>query len=639
MYPALSWTQITGRRGWTRPRGLLGREPGLLALVGVTAALASIASIVRYVHFLAGYDLAIFDQAVWHYSRFEAPFSSIKGESILGDHFHPLIAVLAPLYWIWSDPRTLLIAQSVLVAASIVPVFLFAVPRLGRAGAYLLAGAYAAFWGSQVGVLFDFHELAFAPLLIALAILLADRRRWGRFWLVIVLLLLVKEDLSILVAFFGIYLLSRREIRHGVALMAIGIAWYVLATSVLIPHFAGGTPYTYWTYDELGKNLPDAIWGLVRAPWRLFTISASPFHKAELTVGLLAPFLLLSLWSRLFILALPLLAERLLSTNPNLWSGKFHYSLPIAPVLAMGAACGLAHIAGLLPVHRRRKAAVIGAGAMLAVSLAITVVFGVHQAELSGIGGHSFGSTPAFAPAAYRALRHVPDRASLATVDLVLAHASERQHVQLVEARTVGKDQYLMVNVLAPACCGAIDNGNNYLLGSAIDADLSMVTPVYYDQGWLVARRPPSAQPASSGVLVPMPKPAARRVDRLWRRWYGKLGVTDKRLFGCLARWAKRDPGAGPCFQAANAPFEGAQSTLVGAIHSAQPGLHEDCAGLATAALQDSHRLLLDLRRVAAAGASPDRAALAPALTAEAGDERDNDLSGQLDRFVILCSR
>lgn len=44
------------------------------------------------------HDLAIFDQAVWHYSRWEAPFSSIKGFSVLGDHFTPILILAGPFY-------------------------------------------------------------------------------------------------------------------------------------------------------------------------------------------------------------------------------------------------------------------------------------------------------------------------------------------------------------------------------------------------------------------------------------------------------------------------------------------------------------------------------------------------------------
>src|SRR4029079_13236042 len=84
-------------------------------------------------HFSSGYDLAIFDQAVWHMSRGAAPASTISGHAnILGDHFYPILALFAPLYWITPRPETLIIAQAALVALSIVPVFLFARSRLAH---------------------------------------------------------------------------------------------------------------------------------------------------------------------------------------------------------------------------------------------------------------------------------------------------------------------------------------------------------------------------------------------------------------------------------------------------------------------------------------------------------------------------
>ena len=80
----------------------------------------------RHWHFASSaFDLGIFDQAVWHLSRFRAPARSISGFSnILGDHFYPIIVCFAPLYWLRSGPETLIVAQSVLLAGSIVPVYL-----------------------------------------------------------------------------------------------------------------------------------------------------------------------------------------------------------------------------------------------------------------------------------------------------------------------------------------------------------------------------------------------------------------------------------------------------------------------------------------------------------------------------------
>ena len=129
-----------------------------------------------------------------------------RSQNELADHFSPILALLAPLYWAWSDARVLLMAQGGLLGASLVPVFLYARPRVGRVGAYLLTAGYALFWGISAGVGYQFHELAFAPLLLGLAIYFADQGRWRGFWIAIVGLLLVKENMSVLVVFIGLWL-------------------------------------------------------------------------------------------------------------------------------------------------------------------------------------------------------------------------------------------------------------------------------------------------------------------------------------------------------------------------------------------------------------------------------------------------
>jgi uncharacterized membrane protein len=54
-------------------------------------------------------------------------------------------------------------------------------------------------------VAFDFHEIAFAPIVLAGLILAVERRRWG--WVVVLALalLLIKENLALLVVFIGLY--------------------------------------------------------------------------------------------------------------------------------------------------------------------------------------------------------------------------------------------------------------------------------------------------------------------------------------------------------------------------------------------------------------------------------------------------
>jgi uncharacterized membrane protein len=379
-------------------RAFARRERALLVLVAMAAIAYAVFSLQRHMHFASrAFDLGIFDQTVWHYSRLEAPESTLvarftDAESItvglptqLGDHFSPILALLAPLYWAWPDPRMLLVAQAILIAASAVPVFLYAEPRLGRLPAYLLAASYLLFWGISSGVEHDFHETAFAPLLVALAILFADRERLTACYAALALLLLTKENMAVLVVFFGLYLTLLRRPREGLAVAIVAVAWYALVTEVLMPALAGGLAFRYWTYSQIGDSFRDAVGNIITNPVLPIEVAIEPVEKVRTALYMIAPFLGLILFSPLLVLAVPLVAERMLSTNENLWTTEFHYTLVIAPILAMGAADGLRNVAGLLRLGRRApRVAVVATSVMLVAAIAVAGRFPVVEGLVEG---------------------------------------------------------------------------------------------------------------------------------------------------------------------------------------------------------------------------------------------------------------
>ena len=120
-----------------------GRWPYRAALAGTVLAAATLYAAVavqRYLTFRdSSFDLVIFDQGVRGYSRFAAPVSALKnvhtgfapGVPLLGDHVSPVLALLAPLYWLHDGPLTLLLAQALLFAAAIVPLWTLARRELG----------------------------------------------------------------------------------------------------------------------------------------------------------------------------------------------------------------------------------------------------------------------------------------------------------------------------------------------------------------------------------------------------------------------------------------------------------------------------------------------------------------------------
>lgn len=418
--------EALGRRLETLP--LVGRELPLALLVVAAAAVYGAYSVLDHNKFGTAWDLGVFDQAIWHLSRFETPASTLSGQNLqgapnlFGDHFHPMIALLTPLYWVWSDARMLLLAQGALVALSIVPVFLYARRHVGHGPAYLLAVASAAFWGIQSAVDFDFHEVAFAPVLIASALLFADMRRWTWCLATLGLLLLVKEDLTLVVFAFGLYLLARRAVRPGLIALVGGVAGYLIATKLFIPYFSGGREFAYWSYGQLGTDPADALQNILRNPLLPLEVAVAPVKKLGTLLYLFGPFLFLSLLSPAIVLALPLLAERMLSGNNNLWGTGYHYSLALAPIIAIAAADGLRRVSALFGGKRGRFAAMACASVVLVVNVYVGRSF-----PLADLAQTDFYTTPAEQPAAMRAVAIVrPEPGSVAATERLVPHLSQR---------------------------------------------------------------------------------------------------------------------------------------------------------------------------------------------------------------------
>ncbi len=452
----------------------LSREHRLLAiLIFIATAVYATYSILRHMHFgSSGYDLGIFDQAVWHMSRFEAPASTTRNiPNILGDHFYPILFLLAPLYWIYSSPVTLLIAQAALIASSLIPIFLFIRKRLDFTPTYLLLISYSLFWGIQSALSFDFHEVAFAVPLIAWAIYAIDSKKWWQYAVCIVLLLLTKENLSFLVVFFGIYLAFQKQYRIAVATAVSGVAWFVLATKVVIPHFAGpGVDYFHWSYSQFGPDALSALQTALASP--IFTITTLLTPTVKLATGFftLLPFLFLPLASPLIVLAIPLIAERFLSTNPAYWSHGFHYSLALAPILVMAMADSLKR----LPLQKFHL--------HLAVATVVVACLILPSRSLWALTSPSFYTKSESDKIGYQALSLIPANASVTAQNGIIPHLSQRQHIYVLSNHAPATDFIIAKSGMGPWPHTEWETIEAYLTTRQTEG----CTKVFAQEDWLV---------------------------------------------------------------------------------------------------------------------------------------------------------
>ena len=340
-----------------RPRELWRRSGVKVGALTVAAACVyCLDSLILLRRFLATtFDLVIFDQGIRGYAHWAAPVSIARGVSdgegahfmLLADHWSPVLALLAPLYWIHDRPASLLAAQGVLFALAIPPLWVYTRRRLGAGPAYFVCVAYALSLPVMEAVIFDFHEVAFVP---ALTAVMVERFDAGKRWhgvLAAAALLLVKEDMGLLVAGFGGYLLLARwrsEKWTGLGFVAGGIFATWAATHLLIPAFGGSATF-YWAYGQFGSTLGGALLNVITHPLHALHVFVTPWVKVRTMIGLLAMFGFLPLASPMVVAVLPLLAERMLASGyPLWWQAKFQYNAFLVMILCCAAVDGAARL-------------------------------------------------------------------------------------------------------------------------------------------------------------------------------------------------------------------------------------------------------------------------------------------------------
>ena len=325
------------------------------------------------------WDLAIFSELAKAYAHFQAPIVPVKGDgyNLLGDHFHPILILLGPIWRLFPTPLSLLITQDLLLAFSAWPLTRLASRLTNQWVAGGLGLVYVLSWGMQGAVAAQFHEIAFAMPLLAYASVAFVERRWGAVTAWSVPLVLVKEDMGLTVLMIGVAVIltsavpawyrtctvirpggrgadgldaagdaagnaaesapkddaarnRRRGLRLGGGMIVGGIAAFLFAIQVFLPAFNINGVWDYGLSSQDQPTSPDAL-----------------TQKATVVVMLILTSGIIGVTSPWLLVVLPTLAWRFLGSVEFYWVwDNWHYNATLMPI-ALGA---------LLDVVARRRA-------------------------------------------------------------------------------------------------------------------------------------------------------------------------------------------------------------------------------------------------------------------------------------------
>jgi uncharacterized membrane protein len=337
------WAGSAGAVHWI-PR-LSDRAARLLAGVGIVvyAGGLSTLSLVRHRALLTGvWDLGYYAQLAWQLAQFQSPRSSVWHDAPWGNHATFVLAAVAPFLRLVPDPATLLVVQSLILSLGAVPAYILGRRLWGSPlSGLVIAAAYLLYPPLQFANLFDFHADAFAtPLLLAaFAALFSGRIGWAVAWAA--LLILVKEDMALVAACFGLYAGIVHRQRIGIILAAVAAMAFGLLVWVVIPGWIQ-TPYftLFNRWRHLGGTPLELILSPVLQPAAFFGTLLQPERLGYLAL-LLAPLAGLPLLAPdvLAVGVVPL-ASNLLSSAEGQYTIRAHYTAALTPILIVAAVVG-----------------------------------------------------------------------------------------------------------------------------------------------------------------------------------------------------------------------------------------------------------------------------------------------------------
>ncbi len=233
------------------------------------------------------YDFGIFSQMYYYMKETGLPFTTCERDGLLSHfdvHVSPIYYLFLPFYALFPSPITLQVCQAVMLAVSLIPLYLLARKKgLSPLCTALLCGALAFYPAFAGGTYYDLHENKFlTPCLLFLFYFTETKKPIGMA-VSALLVLSVKEDAPVYVAVYGLYLIVHTLITlyksdkkdkifglvSGGAMLVISIAWFYAVTHYLATVGDGVMTYRYsnFMYDE-GESLISVIKCVIIMPMK-----------------------------------------------------------------------------------------------------------------------------------------------------------------------------------------------------------------------------------------------------------------------------------------------------------------------------------------------------------------------------------
>lgn len=249
------------------PHNPLSKKVSLITVtafaVGCFAVLLTISVLRFYTYSAPNYDFGIFCNMFYNMKESGQAVTTCERDRLLSHfavHISPVFYLLLPIYYLFPSPVTLSVMQPLLIFSSVIPLYLLAKHlKLSQNCVTFITVAFALYTPLSAGCFYDIHENCFLVPLLMWTFYFFEKGKNIPMFIFAVLVLTVKEDAFIYIAFFALYaFISRKKYLTGTALLVTAGAYFLFASYLLTKYGTGIMSSRYGNLAQDGGLLESA---------------------------------------------------------------------------------------------------------------------------------------------------------------------------------------------------------------------------------------------------------------------------------------------------------------------------------------------------------------------------------------------
>jgi len=409
----------------------------IVAALGVSfAVFVSLVTVYRYLSFYTpNFDFGIFVNMFHNMRTRFFPYVT-SARNLLLNHLAIHVSLdyylMLPFYLIFPYPATLQILQAVILASGIAPLYLLAKYKgLSNKTIVLLAFIYALYPALSSGCYYDLHENCFLTALLLWTFYFYEKKKYIPLYIFAFLVLFVKEDAAIYVAFFALFIilsnLSEKNYKaslHGCVLFFVAAVYFAFVWFMLSKYGQGIMDVrTFGNYIPDGGNILSMVKTVLINPGYVFTQLLTA-EKLIYVFKMLLPLAFMPFMTKKasrFMLFFPLIVMSLMTNYGYQYNIRFQYQFGIIAFLFYMTVLNISEMEGF------NKRFVLSFAAVAAL-----MIFCLNSLPDTNVIRRYRNNKVSYSKM-NEALKLIPPDASVKSSTFILAHLANRDEIYAID--------------------------------------------------------------------------------------------------------------------------------------------------------------------------------------------------------------